>query len=89
MSERYGFNRALCRAAAAQVAAIRVHDRGVLAESRHFERDDPDGAGRYTAAAAAAAGRIDLRDALQAWLQSPRSSCFHVNSGFAWVREKG
>ena len=89
MSDRDGFNRALCDAAAAQVAAVRVHDHGMLAESRHFQRDYPGRAGRYTAAAAAAACGIDLRDVLQVWFQSPRSICCHVNSGFACVREKG
>jgi len=89
MSERDGFNRALCNAAAAPVAAIRVHDQGMLSESRHFKRDYPGRAGRYTASAAGAACGIDLRYALQVWFQSPRSICFHVNSVFACVREKG
>ena len=89
MSDRDGFNRALCNAAATQAAAVRVHVHRLLAESRHFKRDYPGRAGRYTAATAAAACGIDLRDVLQAWFQSPRSICFHVNSGFACVREKG
>lgn len=85
MSERYGFNRALCRAAAAQAAAFRVHVRGMLAESRHFERDDPGGAGGNAAAAATAAAFVDAGGLVQ----SPRSSCCHVNSGFVCLREKG
>ena len=89
MSGRDCFNRALCYAAAAPVAAVRVHDQRMLAESRHFKRDYPGRAGRYTAATAAAACGIDLRDVLQVLFQSPRSICFHVNSGFACVREKG
>ena len=88
MSERDGFNRALCNAAAAQAAAIWVHDQGMLAESRHFKREYLFGAGCHATAAAAAAAGIDNRNRCQAGY-SPRSICFHVNSGFACVREKG
>ena len=89
MSGRDCLNRALCDAAAAPVAAVWVHDQGMLAESRHFQRNYPGRTGSYTAATAAAACGIDLRDVLQVRLQSPRSICFHVNSGFDCVREKG
>ena len=89
MSGRDCLNRTLGDAAAAPVAAVGVHDQGMLAESRHFQRDYPGRAGRYTAATAGAACGIDPRDVLQVRSQSPRSICFQVNSGFACVREKG
>jgi hypothetical protein len=88
MPGRDGFNRALCHAAAAQAAAVRIHDPGMLAESRHIQRDDPDRTGRHAPAAAAAAAGIDGQNSRQAGY-NPRSICFHVNSGFACVREKG
>lgn len=88
MSERDGFNRALCNAAAAQVAVIRVHDHGMLAESRHFKRDYPDRTGCHATAATAAAAWMDNWNRCRAGY-NPRSICFHVNSGFACVREKG
>ena len=88
MSERDGFNRALRNAVAAQVAAIWVDNHGMLAETRYLKREYLFGTGRHAAAATAASSGNDHRNGSQAGY-SPRSICFHVNSGFACVREKG
>ena len=85
----YGMQRAALDALPAACALLKAAYAGCFAVTNVIEGEQAERAGRHTATASAAACGIDLRDALQLWFQSPRSICFHVNSGLVWVREKG
>ncbi len=76
----------------AQLAAgtvLRAEDDGAFTVYDGIEGDYFFRTGRYTTAASAATVGVDAGCILMVALQSPRSICFHVNSGFDCLREKG
>lgn len=84
-----GGNRAGDNAAATVGTVLRVQHHAVFAKPDCFQRKIFFRAGGDATAATAAAGGVDLRDVLMVRLQSPRSICCHVNSGFVCLRLKG